>query len=186
MDRKRWIAAVAVALLPFSTLAGTATLSWAPVTERTDGTPVTITEYRIYYGTGPETLTAVQPVQGTSYTLEGLSEATWYFAATAVDDAGLESAKSTVVSKKIVGTVVPPPGTPGGLTVQEDARTAYTLVQSADRLVLVPVGTVPAGTPCEDTVVRDANGVVGYLVPRASVEWSGSVRPQVVVAPCSN
>ena len=186
MARANRLAAALAALLPFTALAGTATVSWQEVTERTDGTPVTISDYRIYYGTAADTMTAVQPVSGTSYRFEGLSAATWYFAATAVDDDGLESAWSAVVSKEITGTTVPAPGTPEGLTVQEGALTAYTLVQSADRIVLVPVGTAPAGTPCEPTVVRDANGVVGYLIPRASVEWSGSVRPQVVVAQCAD
>ena len=188
MFRSFMFAALAV-LLPSLAAAGTATVSWQEVTQRTDGTPVTISTYRIYFSPDAAPTKAGEFVTVTdalTYRFDGLPPATWYFAGTALDDDGLESALSAVVSKEITGTTTPPPESPEGLTVQEGALTAYTLVQSADRIVLVPVGTAPAGTPCEPTVVRDANGVVGYLIPRASVEWSGSVRPQVVVAQCGN
>ena len=187
MFRSFMFAALAV-LLPSLAAAGNATLSWQEVTQRTDGTPVTIDTYRIYFNTEAAPTKAdsfVTVTNALSYQFDGLAPAEWFFAATALDANGLESDLSMTVSKEIEGTV-PPPGSPDGLTVQENARTAYTLVQSADRIVLVPVGTAPAGTPCEPTVVRDATDVVGYLIPRASVAWSGSVRPQVVVAQCGN
>jgi hypothetical protein len=179
------VATAVALLLPLTAFGGTATVSWGEVTQREDGTPVEISDYRVYYGTEPVTKDSpfVHVQGGLSHQFVELSAATWYFAATALDSTGLESDLSASVSKTIQA-VEPPPAAPDGLTVQDGALTAYTLVQSADRLVLVPVGTAPAGTPCENTVVRDANGVVGYLIPKGSVAYSGTVRPQVVVAQC--
>lgn len=181
----RGLLALLLALFTTSALAGTATLTWTEVTSRVDGTPVTINTYRVYRHTQPTGFTTyITVTDGLSYTFTDLPAGTHYFAASAVDDAGLESALTAAVSKTIEQDA--PPEVPTGLTVQPEALAVYTLVQTADRLVLVPVGTAPAGTPCESTSVRDANGIVGYLVPRGVVQWAGSVRPQVVVAQCAN
>lgn len=184
---KRIVAALVLWLLSGAAHAGTALVSWGEVTQRVDGTPVTISTYNVYYGQSASEFPQFVAVTGgqRQHLFEQLAAGTWYFAATAVDGNGLESALSAVVSKTI-DDVPPPPDPVPGLVVQESARVAYTLVQTADRLVLVPVGTASAGTPCQQTVVRDANGVVAYLIPRDSVQWAGTVRPQVVVAQCGN
>ena len=84
---------------------GTATLTWAPPTLNSDGTPVTpLSGYHIYYGTSPSALTQSIAVSGaatTTYEITGLSSGTWYFevAADAVD--GTESARSNLGSKTI-------------------------------------------------------------------------------------
>jgi Putative Ig domain len=84
---------------------GTATVSWLPPTENTNGTPLTnLAGYRIYYGTNPSSLT--QSVQITNpglatYVLENLSPATWYFSVVSYSSANVESPLSQVVSKKI-------------------------------------------------------------------------------------
>ena len=46
---------------------------------------------------------------------------------------------------------------------------------------MLPVGTAPAGTQCDTT--QSVNGY--YVVPRAAVIWSGTIKPPVVVASCS-
>jgi Fibronectin type III domain len=84
---------------------GTATLSWAPPTLNSDGTPVTpLSGYHIYYGTSPSALTQSVAVSGattTSYEITGLSSGTWYFAVAADAVDGTESARSNVGSKTI-------------------------------------------------------------------------------------
>lgn len=159
-------------------LAGEARLSWAEVTERTDGTPVQVAGYRVYWGNEPGTHPSQATTAQTEYTVDGLGAGTWYFVVTAFDSDGLESDPSAEVSK----TFADAPPLPPEPAVQEE--TVYGLVQSTDRLALVPVGTVPVGTQCDDQFIRDANGVEGHVVPRDAVQWSGTVRPRVVVAQC--
>jgi hypothetical protein len=75
---------------------GTATLSWAPPTQNTDGSPlVDLAGYMIYWGSAPGTYThsARLPNAGlTSYVVENLaSDTIYYFATTAYNGRGLES-----------------------------------------------------------------------------------------------
>jgi len=84
---------------------GSATLTWQPPTERTDGSSLSnLSGYRIYYGTSqgnyPNTASVTNPGL-TSYVIENLAGGTWYFVMTAVDAAGLESARTNPVSKTI-------------------------------------------------------------------------------------
>jgi len=84
---------------------GTATLSWEPPTQRTDGTPLTdLAGYRIAYGNTPDRLGQEVTLNNpgvTSYVVENLSQGTWYFAMTAFDASGAESDYSSVGSKTI-------------------------------------------------------------------------------------
>jgi hypothetical protein len=84
---------------------GSATLSWVPPTLRIDGTPLTnLAGYHIYYGTTAGSYTSVISVANpglTSYVITSLPPGTYYFAATAYDSSGMESAYSTPASKTI-------------------------------------------------------------------------------------
>ena len=85
---------------------GSATLSWTPPTTRTDGTTLTnLAGYRIYYGTVPGSYSDTIVVNGagqSSYVVTNLpGGVTYYFVATAVDAAGLESPYTNVASKAI-------------------------------------------------------------------------------------
>lgn len=84
---------------------GQAVLSWMPPTTRTDGTPLTnLSGYRIYYGNTPSGLSNfidVNTAGVTNYVVDNLTAGTWYFAITAFDTAGSESAMSTAASKTI-------------------------------------------------------------------------------------
>jgi Putative Ig domain len=79
----------------------TATLSWSPPTQHTNGTVLTdLAGYHIYYGTTPslgQSLTVANPGL-TRYVMTGLTRATWYFEMTAYDRAGIESAPTAVQS----------------------------------------------------------------------------------------
>lgn len=168
-------------LLPFAAVAGEATVSWTAPTERTDGTPLDgLSGYIVFWGQASREYTESAFVDALSLRVEGLDTGTWYFTVVAVDLNGLESEYSAEVSKTFAEA---PPEPPGDLTVA--SQTVYTLVQTADRIALVAVGTVPAGTACDATqYVRDSNGLRAYVVPKSAVSWAGTVRAEVVVAEC--
>lgn len=84
---------------------GTVTLSWLAPDANSDGTPLTnLAGYRVYYGnasgqydrqldiSGAGTMTAV---------IDNLTQGAWYFAATALNSTGLESALSNEVEKLV-------------------------------------------------------------------------------------
>jgi hypothetical protein len=84
---------------------GTATLSWAPVTKRSDGAALTdLAGYRIYYGTSPAAVTrtvVLADPKATSYVVTRLTPGTWYFAVAAYTRSGTEGRRSDVGSKTI-------------------------------------------------------------------------------------
>jgi hypothetical protein len=84
---------------------GTATLSWSPPTQNTDGTTLTnLAGFRISYGSSSgalnQTIEVANPGLAT-YVVTGLSSGNWYFAVRAYNSSGAESANSSVVSKTI-------------------------------------------------------------------------------------
>ncbi len=85
---------------------GTATLSWQPPTTRTDGSPLTnLGGFTIHYGTAqgtyPNSIRINNPGV-TTYMVENLPPATYYFVTTAFDTAGGVSDYSAVASKTIL------------------------------------------------------------------------------------
>ena len=81
---------------------GSATISWTPPTENTNGTALTnLAGYRIYYGTSQTNLSNVVNITNpglVTYVLSNLSATTYYFAMTSINSSGTESARSAVVS----------------------------------------------------------------------------------------
>jgi hypothetical protein len=98
-------ATLAVTVTVSAAVTGSATLSWTPPTTRTDGSTLSnLQGYRIYYGTNSSSLTNRVDVTNPSlstYVIDNLAAGTWYFAATAVDGTGAESALTPTVSKTI-------------------------------------------------------------------------------------
>ena len=85
---------------------GAATLSWLPPTERSDGTPLQdLAGHNIYWSLSPDfefpNTTTVFNAGITSYLIEQLTPARWYFAVTAFDADGVESKFSNIASKVI-------------------------------------------------------------------------------------
>ena len=74
---------------------GSATLSWIPPQQNTDGSALTdLAGYRIYYGTESQNYPNRIEINNaglTTYVVENLSPDTYFFAATAVNAAGVES-----------------------------------------------------------------------------------------------
>jgi len=83
-----------------------AALSWEPPTERADGTPLTdLASYRVYWSTSPDDFANSVTISNpgiTSYLIEQLTPATWYFAATAFASAGFESRFSNIAAKVVL------------------------------------------------------------------------------------
>jgi hypothetical protein len=79
-----------------------ATLSWSPPTENTNGSPLTnLAGYWIKYGTSADSLSEKVQIDNpgiVTYVLSNLSPGTWYFSITAYTATNIESAPSTVAS----------------------------------------------------------------------------------------
>lgn len=90
---------------PATAVIGSASLSWTVPTVNTNGTPATdLAGYHIYYGTRPDALNTVIDVRGaktTEYEISNLSSGTYYFAVTAYNSMGVDSADSNEGSKTI-------------------------------------------------------------------------------------
>ena len=84
---------------------GSATLSWTPPTQNTDGSSLTdLAGYRIVYGTSATTLNQLIEIANpglATYVVTGLNSGAWYFAVKAYSSAGGESALSNVATKTI-------------------------------------------------------------------------------------
>ncbi len=80
-------------------------LSWTAPTTNTDGAAITgLAGYRVYVGTDPNDLSLRGGVSGfssTTFAVIGLAPGTYYFAVTAYNLSGKESAKSNLGSKTI-------------------------------------------------------------------------------------
>lgn len=85
---------------------GSATLSWTPPTQNSDGSAlVDLSGYNVYYGTSSTTMTnkvAITNPGLTSYLVGNLGSGTYYFAITAYSSTGAESAMSSVGSKTVL------------------------------------------------------------------------------------
>jgi len=89
-----------------ATATGSATLTWNPPTQNTDGSPLTnLAGYKIYWGTSQGNYTNSVTVNDpglATYVVDQLTPATWFFTVTAVNSAGMESDYSNVASKQVL------------------------------------------------------------------------------------
>lgn len=167
-----------------------ALLEWTAPTQNTDGSALTdLAGFRIYYGTSASNLSLLQAINSAStrsFQHNGLTVGTHYYAVTAVNAGGVESARSATGSKTVtaapsgsasVTLTVPRAPT---LTVQQ--TTAYDVRMKGLRFVLnQPVGTVPLGTVCHrDFALPDGY----YRVDRKAVTLATRTSSAVIVAQC--
>lgn len=101
----RSLTAFAINVTAVGSGSGAATLSWYAPTQNTDGSALTnLSGYKAYHGTSANSLTDVRTISSpgiTTFVFEQLPAGTHYFAVAAVNAAGVESARSAVVSKVI-------------------------------------------------------------------------------------
>lgn len=168
-------------------------VAWTAPTLNEDGSTLTdLAGFVISYSTDPAVPTNnMQSVTLTDkaltrYTVTGLTPGTWYFTMRAVNASGANSVRTAIVNT-VVAAPATRPKPPGGLqvTAASVSPTAYSVIKSNQQLVLLPVGTLPLGTPCDTAqgVVRGGN--LFNVVPTSAVTYSGTARPLVVLAACS-
>jgi len=83
---------------------GSAALTWVPTTQNSDGSPADIAGYRVLYWVAPAAASQVVYIAdptADSYTVSGLTPATWSFYVTAIDTQGRESAPSNTATKVV-------------------------------------------------------------------------------------
>ncbi len=99
------LAAFTITVAQAAPAIGSATLTWAAPTVNTDGSAITdLAGFHIYYGTSNTALTQLIDVPGateTTYSVPQLPVGTYYFAVTAYNMAGIESAQSSIATKTI-------------------------------------------------------------------------------------
>jgi hypothetical protein len=99
------LATFSISVSAASSATGRATLSWTPPTRNTDGTSLTnLAGYRIYYGTSSSALSKTITINNASvstYVVDDLTAATWYFAVKSFNTKGAESVMSNTASKTI-------------------------------------------------------------------------------------
>ena len=87
---------------PGQVASGTATLEWSRPASNEDGSALTdLAGYKVYYGREAYTLEHVVDVRGADVAkaeIQDLEHGTWYFAIASYNTAGVESARSGVVS----------------------------------------------------------------------------------------
>ena len=173
-----------VMLSTFPAFGAETTLSWTAPTLNTDGTPITnLAGFNVRYGldgiAGPNYSMVKQIANPAlrSVVVDQLGPGKWSFVVTAYNSAGAESAYSNRVQREFLEVVIP--NSP--LNVQQANINVYSISKTTNAFILLVVGTVPANTACDPN--QSVNG--HYVVPRAAVTWSGSARPDVVVAKCN-
>jgi hypothetical protein len=88
------------------TATGSATLTWTPPTQNTDGSPLNdLAGYRVYWGTQQGTYSNSTTIANpgiATYVVDQLTPARWYFVVTAYSSTGVESGNSNVASKQVL------------------------------------------------------------------------------------
>jgi hypothetical protein len=117
-----------------------------------------------------------------SYRVPDLTNGTYYYVLSALNQAGSSSAYAGPVTNTINRTSVSASVTVDVTAFSTTATAVYNVVKKNNGFVMVQVGTVPLNTVCDKTQY-----VNGYnAVPVSAVtSWSGTIRPIVVVAQCS-
>jgi len=177
---------------------GSATLTWIPPTQNTDGSTIVATGrgalagFKVYDGTSPGSLAFTADVVGggmTTYTVNGLTAATWYFAVTAYNNVPVESDKTLPVSKVVSipattatanVTVNVKPNPPTNVTI---SVLAYEALPGGVRGRLV--GNVPLGTQCSSTPYARTRQGTYYRIPSGSVTLTKRTRATKFVARCA-
>lgn len=182
---KRLLIALAL-LLPLSAFgANQSVLAWSAVTTRTDGTTLlNLAGYNVYRGPTAGSLTKLTQVAPNLTTYTDGSPAsgnTYFYAVTAIDANGLESAPTNTVSKSFPAAL---PSAPGTLTIA--ANTAFQAYHGVTGdFAMRSVGTVAASTVCDARNAIVCAGQAYYEVPVAAVSWAKTPQGPPIYAICA-
>jgi len=177
-----WLALLLIAALPAH--ATDLKLSWsAPTTYADNTTPLpagAALTYNVYGGPcgGTLALLTSTPITTTTNIRYNVNPGNWGYAVTAIL-AGTESAQTAPVCASVQAG----PAAPGTLTVTPvtTSTIAYMLVPGADTYAPLIVGQVPLGVPCNASErLLNLN-----VIPRASVTFTGALKPTAVLAACN-
>lgn len=174
------------------------TVRWTQSTQYVDGSPLPaneITANRVAWGTCNGTafgtkLGEHKLAPSTSDVITGLAAGKYcimlFTTAAPLGQPSTESDPSSAVSVTIDAPAPkkPQPPSGGSATVATISPTAYSVIKSAEQLVLLPVGTVPIGTACDTAQGVVRGGSVFNVVPTRAVTFTGSARPLVTLASC--
>jgi len=164
---------------------GTAELTWTGPTQNVDGSaipatgPGSLAGFKIYHSTVEAEVATSTPIvvadkTATTYTITGLPGGKRYYAMSAYTESNEESDLTGPVFNVVESVSIPLPPV---FTVE---TTVYNVVKRVNSFLLLPVGTINVGISCNPD-----HHVNGYnAVPRENVTWSGTIRPDVVVAKC--
>lgn len=191
------VVAVLTALFALPALAENLTVSCTAPTKNTDGTtidPTATIGFNVYGGMQGSTLALLNttgPLATCSRTATNVNAGIVCYAVAATETLNGVTSLSAQTTQ-ICTTVAPPtPAAPSGATVTVSvptaANTIYVLEKSRDQLVMLPAGTVPAGTACDPTQSTTVNGNTFNLVPQTGtkVTWTGTVTSLAAFAKCS-
>ena len=123
------------------------------------------------------TVSTTVPGQAESVDIDIGTPGRWCFKGIHTNQAGTTSEFSVVAIKEITGNTPLPPS---DLVVDPNSLVAYSYSISDDKFLMIPVGNVLPGSPCDSSM--SANGL--YLVLREYVVWASSYQPPVVFAEC--
>lgn len=186
---KKFALSLLLALLPALAFGASADIGWTHPSAYTDGTtlpPSAITSSDVAYGACNIAGTAIQgtptvvsvPAPAATKTISGLANGMWCFQVRT--NVGASASDYTPVVSK---TIVLKPNPPTGLSVS--VQTAFMAVRKNDAYVMLPVGAIPGGTPCDSNNGVLSGGKAYYAVPSAAVQWYGPTQSTVALATCS-
>ncbi len=165
-------------LAPVVANASTVNLSWTPPTTNMDGSAITnLVGYKVYYGT-----TSGQYAQNvdvgnvTSYQLANLTDGTtYYFAITAYNSSGGESAYSQEVSKAIQSVDTTPPvisGVYANNVTSSSASVSWVTDEASDSLVEYGTTAYYGYTnPPDSNLVTAHSQIIGGLAPSTTYHY---------------
>lgn len=150
-------------LFPLCGWAEDVTLDWTNATEQetcTNSGPTTIDGVNIWQLVA----TVDAPLQ--TYVIEDQPPGDYTYAATSFN-AGGESRLSGKTTKTVTAFVT-------------TSELVFYPVAQPDSVLLLGIGTVPLGTPCDPSVSVNGHNAVD----RSLVQWAGTAEPLLVVAQC--
>lgn len=148
--------------------------------------PASLAGFEIYVSTNAATVESATPIvindkNATTYRINGQPNSVYYYKLRAFNVAATKSEFTSSINNTIAYVQVADTAFVNILSFSTIQTAVYNVVKRDNGFVLVQVGTAPLNTNC------DVNQYVnGYnAIPVSTVTWSGTVKPIVVVAKCS-